>query len=111
MAKQKKNARSAPLGSEVEHERYIAAISYLWVLSLVPLFLKRKSTFVQHHAKQGLVLFMAETLGTVIYWVPIIGQLLAVAFVLVSAYGIMAALKGETKELPFISTYTRYLNL
>ena len=38
---------------EVEANKVLAAISYLGLLCLVPLFLKKSSPYVQFHAKQG----------------------------------------------------------
>ena len=39
---------------------FLAALSYISFLFIIPLFLKRNNKFVQSHAKQGLVLFIAE---------------------------------------------------
>ena len=39
---------------------FLAALSYVSFLFIIPLFLKRRNTFVQSHAKQGLVIFIAE---------------------------------------------------
>jgi uncharacterized membrane protein len=39
-------------------ERFFAALSYAWILVLIPLFFWRESVFVQLHARQGLVLFV-----------------------------------------------------
>ena len=39
-------------------ERLFAALSFAWILVFVPLLFRRGSTFVQFHAKQGLVVFV-----------------------------------------------------
>ena len=51
------------LDQDVENNKVIAAIGYIWILCLVPLFLRRRSAFAQFHAKQGLVLFILEIIG------------------------------------------------
>ena len=56
---------------DVESNKVIAAVGYVWILCLVPLFLKRHSKFAQFHAKQGLVLFIVEVIGWLIFWIPI----------------------------------------
>ncbi len=39
-----------------ENERILGVICYLWILVLIPLFMKRDSEYTQFHAWQGLVL-------------------------------------------------------
>jgi hypothetical protein len=36
---------------DVEENAVMAALSYIWILCFVPLFLKKKSKFAQFHAK------------------------------------------------------------
>jgi fumarate reductase subunit D len=96
---------------DIEENMYVAALSYLAVLCLIPLFLKRDSSFAQSHASQGLVLFIAEIAGMFIYWFPLIGQLLFFSFIIASAYGIMVTLRGEEWEIPIIGKYANKLNL
>ena len=61
-SKAKETEKKSKEAQGAENDKYVAAISYLWILCFVPLFLKKKSKFAQHHAKQGLVLFIAEIL-------------------------------------------------
>ena len=75
--------------------RILAALSYVWIGCLIPLLLNRQDPYVGWHAKQGLILFIAETLGMLVYWFPLFGQLLLLAFIVVSVVGILQALKGE----------------
>lgn len=102
---------SSSKNKDVTDNTYIAAIAYLGILCFVPLFLKRDSKFAQAHAKQGLVLFIAEIVGVLFYWIPFFGQLLLLAFVIISAYGIVQALKGERWEIPIIGKYADNLNI
>lgn len=90
---------------------YVAALSYLGVLCLVPLFLKKDSAFAQSHAKQGLVLFIAEVAGMFVYWFPFFGQLLVLAFIIASAYGIKQTLEGKEWEIPYIGKYAEKFNI
>ncbi|MBT4495794.1 hypothetical protein HOC73_03530, partial [bacterium] len=64
--------------NDIEDNRVIASFSYVWILCLVPLFLKRKSKFAQFHAKQGLLLFVIELFGWLIFWIPLIGWVLGI---------------------------------
>lgn len=104
------NTQSMP-DRDVEENRVIAAIGYIWILCLVPLFLKRNSQFAQFHAKQGLVLFVAEIFGWLIYWIPLIGWLLGIFVLLMAIMGIMSALQGRYWEMPILGKYARKINL
>ena len=60
---------------EVEANKVLAAISYLGLLCLVPLFLKKSSPYVQFHAKQGLVLLIAEIIISFVNIIPFFGMI------------------------------------
>jgi uncharacterized membrane protein len=96
---------------DVDQNKVMAAISYVWILCLVPLFLKRHSKFCQFHAKQGLVLFILEVLGWLIFWVPLVGWLLFIYIIVMAVLGIMNALQGNYWEMPALGKYARKINL
>ena len=50
------------------------ALSYLWLLALVPLLVEKDDAEVQWHAKHGLVLMVAEVILSVV--LMIVGMLL-----------------------------------
>lgn len=91
----------------LDETRIMAAISYVWILCLVPLLLKRDNEYVMYHAKQGLVLFIIEVLGSFIFWIPVIGWLLWIAVVVLAIMGFLAALQGKRTDLPVISTLAK----
>ena len=96
---------------DVEENKAIAALSYAWILCLVPLLGKRKSKFAQFHAKQGLVLFIIELIGTLVYWFPIFGQALMLVLVVVSIMGIIKTLNGEWWKIPYIYDWSKKINI
>ncbi len=100
-----------PSNKDIEDNRVIAAIGYVWILCLVPLFLKRDSKFAQFHAKQGLVLFVIEIFGWLIFWVPLIGWILGVLILIFAVLGIMNALQGVYWEIPILGKYAKMINL
>jgi len=104
---------SGPTGSssDVDENKAIAAIGYLGILFLVPLLVKKDSPFAQYHAKQGMILFIADvilwfvafiigvaTLGIGFYLSWIIWLLIIVWTIL----GIVNALNGKMQPLPII---------
>ncbi|MBT4209478.1 MAG: hypothetical protein HOE19_00990 [Candidatus Komeilibacteria bacterium] len=92
---------------DVEENGVMAALSYVWVLCFIPLFLKRKSKFAQFHAKQGLLLFGVEILGSWFFPIPIIGWALGLVVMLLAILGVVNALSGNLWEMPFLGRYAK----
>lgn len=96
---------------DVDENKVVAALSYVWILVLIPLFLKKKSPFAQFHAKQGLLLFIIEIIGWLVFWIPVLGQVLLIAVVILAVMGIKSALDGKYWTMPVIGKYASKLNL
>jgi len=87
---------------DVEDHRVLAALSYISVLFLVPMFGARKSRFAQEHAKQGLLLFLVWTLGWFVFWIPFAGWLAMVAVFCANLIAIVKCINGEFWEIPVL---------
>ena len=96
---------------DIEKNKAIAALSYAWILCLVPLLGKRDSKFAQFHAKQGLVLFIIEIIASLLMWFPIFGQLLMLLLVVVAVMGIIKTLNGEWWKIPYVYSWSKKINL
>ncbi len=98
-----------------QEDKVYAALSYVWILVFIPLFLKRQSGFVQFHVRQGLALLIAEVILWIIGLVPILGWLIAfighIVVAILAVLGIVAALVGRYWEMPFLSEYAKKLNI
>jgi uncharacterized membrane protein len=92
---------------DVEQNKFVALLSYLWLLCLVPLLLKPKSEFCKFHGKQGLVLCIAW----LFVWIPFIGWLIWIALIILSILGILNVLKGEKNDLPVVGNLAKKLNI
>jgi uncharacterized membrane protein len=95
-------------GSAAGDDNLMAALSYLGILVIVPLLVKKDSSYVKSHAKQGLVLLIAEVIFGFVAWllvfIPVIGWLIEVVvwlfFLIMIIMGVTKALSGETWEMP-----------
>lgn len=100
---------------QIPQEKFLAAISYIWILCLVPIVMKNKDEFVMHHAKQGLVLFIAEIALWIIGFIPFLGWIISFfgfwLVLVLSLAGIIKTLSGEKWEMPFLGQYAKKFNL
>ena len=90
----------------MQGNKLMAAISYVWILFLVPLFAAKDDAFARYHANQGLVLFLVNIALYIISIIPFVGPILSgiggIVNLVFMVLGIINAVKGETKPLPFI---------
>ncbi len=96
---------------DIEENKSIAAVGYIWILCFIPLLLKRDSKFAQFHAKQALVLFIVEVIVGFIVWVPFIGWILGLAVLVLAIMGILQALQGNYWEMPLIGQFAKKFNI
>ena len=90
----------------MENNKLMAAISYIWILFLVPLLAAKEDPFARFHANQGLVLFIANIALYIISIIPFVGPIISgiggIATLVFMILGIINAFKGEMKPLPLI---------
>ncbi len=80
-------------------EKIWAAVSYLWILSLVA---RKNNPFVRFHASQGALLF---ALSIIFMLIPGIGWLLNILIGIAAIIGIIKALQGEKWEIPVVGQF------
>lgn len=86
-----------------QEEKAITYLSYLGILCLVPLLVKKESSFAQFHSKQGLILAIGWVLGGFFYHFFLLGLFLHIAIIIFSIQGLLAVSNGEMKKLPIVS--------
>ncbi len=92
-----------------QDEKLFGALSYLWVISIIILIVKKDSEFVKFHARQGLVIFLVSV---VLGWIPILGwPILDVILIIAIIAGLMKALNGEMWEVPVIGSLAKKIDL
>lgn len=92
-------------------ERGLSALSYANILFLVPLFLGRQSRLAQFHSRQGVVMFVVQTIGGLVAWFPLVGWLFGLLVIAFSFYGALQALMGNEWELPWLGKYAKKLKI
>ena len=101
---------------DVAENRYIAAVSYIPVLFIVPLLAKKDSHFAQFHAKQGMLLTITWFIIWILGSIPIIGWFIIMPLgnllmVVISILGILNALAGKYWKIPYLSQYADKIKL
>jgi len=106
-------AEKNPMGvdKDVEENKVIAAIGYLWILCFIPLFLKKDSKFAKFHGKQALVLFIIDIIVAFLFWIPVIDWILWLLVVIASVVGLLQALSGKWYKMPVIGQLADKINL
>lgn len=105
-----------------DHERWYAAISYLFFFCLFGLWKARESAFIRFHSRQAFLLFLAEIVALFVIFIvdrtlgrlPVLGLLLIILLqivvylsaLLLSVMGFVKALFGEKWVLPFFGHYS-----
>ena len=87
----------------VSENMLFAALSYVGVLVLVPLLMRKDDPFVRFHAKQGLVVlggFVVALLAA--RWIPIVGSVLFLLLLIVDVIALVQALLGRWWKIPII---------
>lgn len=89
---------------EILEGKIFAVLSYLSILCILPLLLRKENDFVLSHGRQGLVIFIGEVGVFIIHIVlgPWILSLGTFFFGIISLWGIFKALQGHYVKLPFV---------
>ena len=73
-------------------------LSYLWVVSIIALAMKKDNEFVRFHASQGALLFVISFVGII----PMLGWFINIFVIIFAVIGMIKAYNGEKWELPVI---------
>lgn len=92
---------------DVQKNKALAAISYIFIVSLIILLVKKDSPFAQFHAKQGFVLFIAFLICG---FIPRIGGVLNVVVLVIAIIGIVSAAQGKWYKMPLVSQLAEKIN-
>jgi uncharacterized membrane protein len=93
--------------------RFLAMLSYLGILCLVPMLVNTEDEYVNFHARQGLFLWMWGVLAIFGLYLPVVGRLFfsisAILIVLFSLIGILSVMLTKAWKFPFIGIWAEKL--
>ncbi len=107
--------------ADVEENKVLSILCYFGILFLIPYFMKKESQYIKFHANQGLLLFILNIILSVISGIfgallgailgefgailsTLLGGVLSLIGIAGMVIGILNAVNGKMKELPFIGT-------
>jgi len=110
---------NVPSPKDVEENKAVAFLSYIWILALVPLLSNKDSKFAQFHAKQGIVLAVIFfVIPWILWYIPFLGWFMLILWpiaviveLVLSVIGLMNVANGEMKELPVIGDIVKKLKI
>lgn len=91
--------------------KLIAVISYLSILAFLPLNLFKKDDFIRYHAKQGIVLFVLSILIIFSFWLPVVGWVCLLAFLVIWITGIFNIFTAKMEPLPIIGRIAERISI
>lgn len=95
-------------------DNLMAALSYIWIVAVIMLVTKKDSDFVQFHAKQGLVLFIASVvlgiLSFLLFFLAFIAWIGYLVIFVAAVLGFIKAYQGERYRLPVVADLADKLN-
>lgn len=99
----------APTGVADGNDKLMAALSYIWIISIIMLLTKKGSDFIQFHARQGFVLFAVSVVVWIIsiplLTVPLVFTLINLVYLVLfvaAVVGFIKAYGGEKYKLPVV---------
>lgn len=100
---------------ELNRTTFIASLSYVGPLVIVPFLTERGNPFVMFHIKQGLVVLILSliiwvTSGYLGFLGPIL-QLINFGLWILSIIGIVYALQSKEQELPLVGSFAHQIKL
>ena len=104
-------AEEKAIDSDIRDSRFLAALSYIGLLFLLPMLAGRRSEFAMFHCRQGIVLFALQSIMSLLVWPGFWGRLIYVVILAVSVVGFVQAARGERWEMPLLGRYARMLNV
>lgn len=93
---------------DIDKNKAMAILAYFGILVLIPIFAAKESKFARFHANQGLILFICCIVLSILTAVPVVKWFVGILNIVVFVFaimGIVAAAKGEAKELPIVGKY------
>jgi uncharacterized membrane protein len=96
---------------DVQDNKAIAALSYIWILCLVPFLAKRDSKFAQFHAKQGLIIFGLEIITHLLFWFQPFQAIFLIVLVIISFIGAIKSYNGEWHKIPIIYDFSKKIKI
>jgi uncharacterized membrane protein len=95
--------------AESPNRNLMIVLAYIWILFLIPLLIEKDDKEVQWHAKNGLVLSVAEFILQMVLSVTGIGCFFApfvfLGFLVIRLLAIVKGLNGERFMVPVLSDY------
>ena len=95
----------------VEHsgeDKFFAVLSYISILFLIPLLVKKDKKWIHDHAKQGFIMFLAGLL----VWIPLLGCILGLYLFVTWIIVIVKVLTGAPYwKIPMIGDIAAKLNI
>lgn len=105
---------SGGASSGTAHRTLMGVLAYVGPLVIISYITARDDASVKFHIKQGLVLLVIEgalwVVSSLFWFLFPVWQIINVIAIILAVLGIVHAVKGEERALPFVGSYSKYFN-
>ena len=100
-------------GVKIDNDKVWAVVAYIF-FPIPLIFVKNRSTFLNYHINQGIILLIASVVGQIItnslpYSLSIIGSLISLFILIEFIMGVLSATKMKMEPLPLIGKLYTFL--
>lgn len=96
--------------SSADESKVFAALSYLWILSIIFYVIKKDDAYIQFHAKQGIVLFGLHVVSMFLFFLGPLSFLIGLAAFVLMVIGAVKAYGGEKYRIPYVADLAEKIN-
>lgn len=84
---------------------FLAMLSYLNILVLIPLIAGKNRPFITFHAKQGLALLAVSVVGVFSFYLPVFPWLFTLFVLICIIFGLVNVFTSKERRLPLIGKF------
>jgi len=99
--------------SATDVEKIYSFLAYVFFFSILIYRAKKESDFVQHHSRQGMILFFLTIANFIFMAIPFLGWVLIpflnIAIIILFVIGANNALAGNMNKLPLIGQFSNII--
>lgn len=105
---QGQQAQTQQSNSNEGNGKVVAIVSYLgligWIIAII-VHGNGKTSLGAYHLRQSLGIMLTGLVGSLVFWIPILGWALAIGLLVFWILGLISAVNGQEKPVPVLGAF------